>query len=36
MFDLIQDVSQLGINALFRLREDAIEPGKYSNLNHIG
>src|SRR4030042_255937 len=36
MFDLIQDASHLGIDSLFRLREDAIEPGKYSNLNHIG
>jgi hypothetical protein len=36
MFDLIQEASQLGIDTLFGLREDAIEPGKYSNLNHIG
>jgi hypothetical protein len=36
MFDLIQEAFQLGLDSLFRLREDAIEPGKYSNLNHIG
>jgi hypothetical protein len=35
MFDLSQETFHLGIDSLFGLREDTIEPGKYSNLNHI-